>query len=606
MGLNEVYTVVRGSILMMNQLPNIAQAFSILIREEKQREVRPNNNLVMESTSLSANGPGNAKFKTNYNQRGGSTGPNPYNSNKSNYLPAKSQMFCDFCKKPRHTRDKCYRIHGFPQDFKFTKGRNAASAANVRVDCEEMEEGNQSKGLQSLTNEQYNQLLSLLEKFPGKNTREGPKNNMTYGAANFAGILACSTYKEIAETTMCRCSKSIADLWILDSGASNHMTYRKSFLKNVRTLPYPFLVTLPNGYRVKVTEIGDASLGPMLTLVRSGSFSVPVNLCSRSFFPALTDVVNTGKSHNPPMQSLSSVNESSQSHNNVNFSTSVKIVRSDNGLEFVNNEAMLFFQEKGYPFGTKGYKVLDLATKRVHVSTDAMFHEDVFPFAISPEHSSFPYVLHMINHNFPCPNSIVNTLDDYCNHDRDASTSVTESLISDTPYINPLSNSTSTPNHISHIQARLVMKGYTQEAGIDYTETFSPVVKMTTVRALISIVVKKGWDLYQLNVNNVFLHGDLHEEGESSVFVVVYVDDAILIGTNLEKIKAPKTYLHNQIKIKDLGKLHYFLGLEMLYNDDGVWISQRKFTTDLLKEYDCLGYSVVSSPLDSSTKLRAE
>ncbi|XP_070049858.1 uncharacterized mitochondrial protein AtMg00810-like [Nicotiana tomentosiformis] len=123
-------------------------------------------------------------------------------------------------------------------------------------------------------------------------------------------------------------------------------------------------------------------------------------------------------------------------------------------------------------------------------------------------------------------------------------------------------------------------------------------------------------DLYQLHVNNAFLHGYLHEEvymeipqglkGESSVFVAVYVDDVILTGTNLEEIKALKTYLHNQFKIKDLGKLHYFLGLEMLYKDDGVLISQRKFTTDLLKEYDCLGYSAVSSPLYSSTKLRAE
>ncbi|XP_019255062.1 PREDICTED: uncharacterized protein LOC109233640 [Nicotiana attenuata] len=96
------------------------------------------------------------------------------------------------------------------------------------------------------------------------------------------------------------------------------------------------------------------------------------------------------------------------------------------------------------------------------------------------------------------------------------------------------------------------------------------------------------------------------KQGESSVFVAVYVDDVILTGTNLEEIKALKTHLHNQFKIKDLGKLHYFLGLEMLYKDDGVLISQRKFITDLLKEYDCMGYSVVSSPLDSSTKLKAE
>ncbi|XP_019258159.1 PREDICTED: uncharacterized protein LOC109236430 [Nicotiana attenuata] len=190
---------------------------------------------------------------------------------------------------------------------------------------------------------------------------------------------------------------------------------------------------------------------------------------------------------------------------------------------------------------------------------------------------------------------------------------------------------------------------------------------MTTIRTLIGVVVKKGWKMFQLDVNNDFLHGDLHEEvymetppvllvkqpgmvcklnkslyglkqasrqlyakltealysrgythsmfdyslfykgkGNSVTFVAVYVDDVIITGAHLEKITSLTKFLHETFRIKDLGRLHYFLGLEILYKGDGVLIKQRKFTQDLLKEFDCIGCTTVTSPLDPTVKLKAD
>ena len=63
-----------------------------------------------------------------------------------------------------------------------------------------------------------------------------------------------------------------------------------------------------------------------------------------------------------------------------------------------------------------------------------------------------------------------------------------------------------------HLNARLVAKGYMQTYDVDYLETFSPVAHLNFVWILLSVAVSHSWPLYQLNIKNAFLHGDLKEE----------------------------------------------------------------------------------------------
>ncbi|XP_060212195.1 uncharacterized protein LOC132639793 [Lycium barbarum] len=208
---------------------------------------------------------------------------------------SKGNLFYDYCKKSGYTKDRCYRLHEFPQDFKFTKGKNGAMAnvvanshdgynenthggytentkgksvaelhQNQMVQSSNYQRNNQT--VQSLTKEQYSQLLTFLNNnFPQGNTRQDPGNFIS-GAVNLAGRIACySSMTKIGELSYV-CKTLSANSWIIDSGATNHMTYNKALLTNIITLAYPFFVTLPNGYKVRVTEAGNVYLSSTLTL----------------------------------------------------------------------------------------------------------------------------------------------------------------------------------------------------------------------------------------------------------------------------------------------------------------------------------------------------
>lgn len=215
-------------------------------------------------------------------------------------------------------------------------------------------------------------------------------------------------------------------------------------------------------------------------------------------------------------------------------------------------------------------------------------------------------------------------------------------------------------------KARLVAQGCSQQFGLDYEETFSPVVRFESLRGVLALGAHYKLQLHQMDVSTAFLHGELSEEvymkqpegfikpgeknlvcrlkrsiyglkqsprcwnhaldgclkqmgfrqtasdpclyvssdSEGEVFVVaVYVDDIVLGGRSEAKLSEVKAGLSQRFKMKDLGPLHHFLGVTVAQDSGKLWIGQPAFTERILQKFGMSDAKPVRTPVNPDIKL---
>lgn len=221
---------------------------------------------------------------------------------------------------------------------------------------------------------------------------------------------------------------------------------------------------------------------------------------------------------------------------------------------------------------------------------------------------------------------------------------------------------------IDKFKARLVARGFSQSYGLDYEETFSPVAKMVTVRSIFSLAAFKSWKLWQLDVKNAFLYGELDREvfmeqpkgfvskqfpqhvcrlkkalyglkqaprawygkvaqyfifcgfkvanSDSSLFVkleskmhllvLLYVDDMIITGDNEAEISKLRNNLSTRFEMKNLGEIGCFLGIEVEKSDQGYFVSQKRYAKSLLERFGMGESKEMATPMEPYLKLTKE
>ncbi|GJR40795.1 putative ribonuclease H-like domain-containing protein [Tanacetum coccineum] len=174
-------------------------------------------------------------------------------------------------------------------------------------------------------------------------------------------------------------------------------------------------------------------------------------------------------------------------------------------------------------------------------------------------------------------------------------------------------------------KARLVAQGYTQEEGIDYDEVFAPVARIEAIWLFLAYALFMGFIMYQMDVKSAFLYGTIEKEVYACqppgfedpqfpdkvykkdkgdiLLVQVDVDDIIFGSTKKSLCLEFEQIMHKRFQMSSMGKLTFFLGLQVQQKEDGIFISQDMYMADILKIFDFITVKTASTPIEHNKAL---
>ncbi|GKC41512.1 retrovirus-related pol polyprotein from transposon TNT 1-94 [Tanacetum coccineum] len=159
-------------------------------------------------------------------------------------------------------------------------------------------------------------------------------------------------------------------------------------------------------------------------------------------------------------------------------------------------------------------------------------------------------------------------------------------------------------NTVIRNKTRLVVRGYRQEEGIDFEESFAPVARMEAIKIFLAYVAHKPFTVFQMDVKTAFLHV---KEGmiwvKASTKGMVYVDDITFSSTHPRYTQLFSDLMKSQFEMSMMGEMTFFLGLQVNQSPCGIFITQPNYVLEILKKYGMESCDPIGTPMEIKDKL---